>query len=79
MNKQEFAVKVDVREYEPKDKQSIIFETFDSLEKGCQMELINDHDPKPLNYQFAIKKPGIYTCRYLEKGPVIWRVVIGRV
>ncbi|MFZ5985628.1 MAG: DUF2249 domain-containing protein, partial [Bacillota bacterium] len=47
-----FAAKVDARQYEPKDEHPTIFKTFFNLKSGEKMELVNDHDPRPLHYQF---------------------------
>ena len=73
-----FKVTVDARDYEPKLKHPTIFGAFNSLEAGEKMELINDHDPKPLLYQFMIEMPEQYQWDYLEEGPEIWRVAIGK-
>lgn len=54
----EFAVKVDARIYEPKDKHPMIFKAFEGLKKGEKMELINDYDPKPLYYQMTGEREG---------------------
>jgi len=40
--------------------------------------LVNDHDPKPLYYQFAAEYPDRFTWDYLEAGPEVWKVRIGR-
>ena len=40
--------------------------------------LINDHDPKPLYYQFAAEHAGEFVWEYSEKGPIDWRVRIGK-
>ena len=77
--KDEFAARVDAREYAPRDKHRVIFETFDALEPGSQMELINDHDPKPLYYQFQVERSGQFTWKYLAEGPEVWRVAIGKI
>ncbi|MFT9487292.1 MAG: DUF2249 domain-containing protein [Tepidibacillus sp.] len=74
----EFAAKVDAREYEPKDKHRVIFETFEGLQPGQKMELVNDHDPKPLQYQFMMEKAGQFEWEYLEEGPEVWRVAISK-
>lgn len=42
------------------------------------MELTNDHDPRPLFYQFQIEREGTFSWEYLEKGPELWRVAIGK-
>jgi uncharacterized protein (DUF2249 family) len=41
-------------------------------------ELVNDHDPKPLYYQLAAEQPGTFSWDYVEQGPYVWRVRIGR-
>ena len=40
--------------------------------------MVNDHDPKPLYYQFAAEHKGEFTWDYLEQGPAVWRVRIGK-
>ena len=40
---------------------------------------MNDHDPKPLYYQFKAEQPEKFTWTYLAQGPEVWRVRIGRV
>lgn len=69
---------VDVRQEPPARRHTLIFETFEMLEPGGGFELRNDHDPKPLYYQFAAERAGRFTWDYLEQGPDVWRVRIGR-
>jgi len=69
---------VDVRQEPPVRRHALIFETFDALEPGTGFELRNDHDPRPLYYQFAAELAGRFTWDYLEQGPAVWRVRIGR-
>lgn len=69
---------VDVRELAPRERHPLIFSTFRSLGSGQAMELVNDHDPKPLYYQFQAEMPGAFDWRYLEAGPDVWRVAITR-
>ena len=73
-----FDARVDAREYEPKDKHPTIFNTLGTLKQGQKMELINDHDPKPLHYQILAEMPDQFDWEYLEQGPEIWRVAITR-
>ena len=73
------AVILDIRPVPPPQKHPTIFNTFESLAIGGTMQLINDHDPKPLYYQFDIERPGTFTWEYVELGPVTWRVNIGRI
>jgi uncharacterized protein (DUF2249 family) len=69
---------IDVRTITPRERHPLIFKTFDDLETGEGFELVNDHDPKPLYYQFLHERPGEFTWQYLENGPMTWRVAIGR-
>lgn len=79
MTTNEFINQIDARDYASRDKHRIIFETFESLKPGTRMELINDHNPKPLFYEFKIERQGTFTWDYLEEGPELWRVAIGKV
>jgi uncharacterized protein (DUF2249 family) len=69
---------VDVRRTPPAQRHPWIFDTFAALEPGASFLLVNDHDPKPLYYQFAAEHAGEFTWEYLEKGPTDWRVRIGK-
>ncbi len=73
-----FAAELDVRPLPPRDKHATIHATFDALAVGESMLLINDHDPKPLHYEFQMERPGVFEWEYLERGPEMWRVRIGR-
>ncbi len=44
---------LDIRQTPPPQKHPMIFQTFASLTPGQGFILINDHDPKPLYYQFV--------------------------
>lgn len=70
---------IDIRPETPKRRHEIIFDTFDSLPPGSAYVIVNDHDPKPLWYQFAAEHAGEFTWDALEEGPEVWRVRIGRV
>lgn len=71
-------VELDVRIIPPRDKHPKIFETFDSLKSGEVLLIINDHDPRPLKYQFEFERLGKYGWKYLEEGPEVWKVEIER-
>ena len=70
---------LDVRTLVPAERHTQIFATYEALAAGAKFELVNDHDPKPLYYQFDAEHHGEFTWRYLEQGPEVWRVEIGRV
>ena len=67
---------VDVRQIAPRDRHPLIFSTFRGLGANEAMELVNDHDPRPLYYQFQAELPGQFGWDYLENGPDVWRVRI---
>lgn len=69
---------LDVRAEPPVRRHAVIFEAFEALDAGSGFELVNDHDPKPLYYQLAAERPGAFTWEYIEEGPEVWRVRIGR-
>lgn len=73
-----FERQVDVRTIVPRERHPLIFSTFEQLPSGAAMELVNDHDPKPLYYQFAAEHDGRFGWEYLERGPDVWRVAITR-
>ncbi|HEY4601874.1 MAG TPA: DUF2249 domain-containing protein [Cerasibacillus sp.] len=78
MREIEFAVKINAPEIEPRFRHAHILEQFDQLPSGQYMELKNDHDPKPLHYQFMMERKNQFTWEYLEDGPTQWRVAIGK-
>ncbi len=76
----ESAVKtLDVRPIIPREKHPSIFSTFDSLTKGETLQLINDHDPKPLFYEMSAERIGQFFWEYVESGPEVWKVNIKKV
>ena len=72
------ASRIDVRTIAPRDRHALIFATFDRLARGESIELVNDHDPRPLYHQFGTRAPGAFAWEYLESGPETWRVAITR-
>jgi uncharacterized protein (DUF2249 family) len=69
---------VDVRAEPPARRREVILDTYARLAPGEGYVLVNDQDPKPLGYQFEAEHPGEFTWTYLEEGPEVWRVRIGR-
>jgi len=69
---------LDVRQLVPMQRHSTIFSTWQNLKPDTSFVLVNDHDPKPLYYQFDAEHSGAFTWDYLESGPETWRVRIGK-
>jgi uncharacterized protein (DUF2249 family) len=69
---------LDVHELPPARRHALIFDNYAALPPDGAFVLVNDHDPKPLYYQFQAERPGEVDWEYLERGPQVWRVRIGR-
>ncbi|HET7306651.1 MAG TPA: DUF2249 domain-containing protein [Gammaproteobacteria bacterium] len=69
---------LDVRKLIPMERHRTIFETWHNLAPGDSFLLVNDHDPKPLYYQFDAEHKGAFSWKYVEEGPATWQVEIGR-
>lgn len=68
---------LDVRTIAPRERHPLIFQTFDALNDGEFFELVNDHDPKPLYYQFLHERPNEFEWEYVKTGDdAEWRVRI---
>lgn len=71
-------MQLDVRSEPPARRHELILSTYRELDPGDGFVLINDHDPKPLYYQFAAEYSDEFTWDYLASGPQVWEVRIGR-
>ncbi|MHB1224283.1 MAG: DUF2249 domain-containing protein [Gemmatimonadaceae bacterium] len=69
----------DLRPETPRRRHEIIFDTYEALAVNTGFVIVNDHDPKPLWYQFDAEHKGEFTWDVLEDGPEVWRVRIGRI
>ncbi|WP_428624042.1 DUF2249 domain-containing protein [Sedimenticola sp.] len=67
---------VDVRTIEPRLRHPLIFNTFEELQPGEFLLLVNDHDPAPLRYQFEAERTNEFAWEYIEQGPEVWLVHI---
>lgn len=67
---------LDLRDIPPFERHNKIFETWNSLNEGESMEVINDHEPKPLYYQFEAEQKGHFEWTYKKQGPKDWIFVI---
>jgi uncharacterized protein (DUF2249 family) len=47
---------LDVRSMPPKERHPTIHAAFDALDSGESLTLVNDHDPKPLFYEFQAER-----------------------
>lgn len=69
---------LDVRQIAPRIRHALIFDIFGRLGPGEGFVLVNDHDPRPLFYQFDAEYPGLFDWTYEQQGPDVWQVRISR-
>lgn len=55
---------LDLRDVPPAERHPLIHETFDALESGGSLTLINDHEPKPLFYEMQAEVEDFDAERY---------------
>jgi uncharacterized protein (DUF2249 family) len=65
---------IDVRDIEPRFRHEIIGRLFENLMPEAALQLIADHPPKPLRYQFEMRYGDRCRWTYLEEGPEVWKV-----
>ena len=65
---------VDMRETSPRIRHTVIFQLFEHLDDLSSLQLIADHDPRPLRRQLEAKHGNRCRWTYLEQGPDLWRV-----
>jgi len=70
--------RLDVRSEPVWQRHPKIFAAFDKLPIDGMLELVSDHEPRPLRYEFDVERPGAFTWdqRMVEEGE--WRVQIRR-
>lgn len=66
----------DVRQIPCRIKHAQIFQRWSDLKVDDHFVLVNDHDPKPLYYQFAAQFPRAFFWEYLAAGPEEFQVKI---
>ncbi len=72
-------VLMDVRTIIPRERHPKIFSAWDALPVGSAIKLVNDHNPKPLYYQFKAEHDGEFEWTLVESGPEKWVALIKRV
>ncbi|MGP9810507.1 DUF2249 domain-containing protein [Rhodopseudomonas sp. NSM] len=69
---------LDVREIPPYQRHEIIPRLFDNLQPGQGLQIVVDHDPRPLRYFLESVHGEDCQWSYLEQGPEVWRVELRR-
>lgn len=70
---------LDLRPLPPFERHEKIFQVWDSIKTGQTLRIINDHDPKPLHYQYEAEYKGQYEWEYEQSGPRDWIVRIKKI
>lgn len=70
---------LDLRTILPRERHALIFGRFAALTRGQALQLLNDHNPEPLRYQFEDRSFGQFEWTVLEAGPQVWRIQITRI
>lgn len=68
---------LDARAIPPRVRHEEIFAMFARLAVGESFILVNDHDPRPLSYEFAERYPGRF--RWVDVERPLWSVRITRI
>lgn len=72
----DIVTELDLRSVPVIERHPRIFEAWENLDPGSTLQIVNDHDPKPLHYQFEGEYKDSYEWNYVTKGPEEWRVNI---
>ncbi len=72
-------LELDLRTMAPRERHPLIFGHFDALAIGESLQLVNDHNPQPLHYQFDDRADGQFEWSVLAAGPAVWRIEITRI
>ena len=72
-------IRIDAPTIAPRERHATIMATFARLQPNQAIDLVNDHDPKPLYYQFAAEHRDEFTWSYRQEGPEVWEVEIRKV
>jgi len=72
-------IELDLRPIMPFERHDLIFQKWAALKSGETLKIINDHDPKPLRYQFEAEYKNQFQWEYEQKGPRDWIVRIKKV
>lgn len=71
-------VELDLRPLHPFERHDRIFALWNALKPGQTLRLTNDHNPKPLRYQFEAEQKGLFEWTSEQEGPKDWIFAIRR-
>jgi len=69
------ATRLDLRDVPPPERHPKIHAAFEELDSGEELEIVNDHEPKPLFYEFQAEVDAFdaesYACERREEGKYV--------
>ena len=65
---------IDLREITPRLRHALVLQLFAHLDEAGSLQLVVDHDPRPLGQQLEAANGARCRWIYLEQGPDVWRV-----
>ncbi|MGE0753084.1 MAG: DUF2249 domain-containing protein [Variibacter sp.] len=65
---------INVADIDRRHRHTIIEQLFEHLTSGASLQLVVDHDPRPLRLQLEARHGSRCQWTYLEEGPDTWRV-----
>jgi len=71
-------VELDLRPLHPFERHDRIFALWSAIKPGQTLRLTNDHNPKPLRYQFEAEQKGLFVWTSEQEGPKDWIFAIRR-
>lgn len=67
-----------MEEIDQRVRHTVVLQLFAHLDPDSALQLVVDHDPKPLRYQLEARHGDRCRWIYLEEGPDTWRVRLQR-
>ncbi|QDK44836.1 hemerythrin [Bdellovibrio sp. ZAP7] len=65
---------IEAQKISPQQRHSFIVESFDNLEGGDAIVIVNNHDPLPLLRFFEQNRASEFKQEYIQSGPGVWKV-----
>lgn len=72
------ALIIDVRGKPCSERHELIFGSCAKLAPGEAFEIVVELDPRPIRFKLEDEQPGVFSWDYVEQGPEVWRIRIGR-
>jgi len=69
---------LDLRALSIEDRFPKVFEVFDALKSGETLEILSDHDPRPLYYRLLRERTGQFRWVPHQEGPDVWELSLER-